>query len=63
MTDDTLKLKVTLTESMRDPAFFGTVFNKPSFWPWFVISKLIDGIPLTERPRDRAVRAMHRPPL
>jgi hypothetical protein len=40
---------ITLTRAMGEPTLFGSVFGKPSFWPWFVVSKLIDGIPLTEQ--------------
>jgi hypothetical protein len=40
---------ITLTRAMGEPTLFGSVFGKPSFWPWFVVSKLIDGIPLVEQ--------------
>ena len=39
---------VTLTESMTNPALFGSTFAAPSFWTWRTVAKLIDGIPLTE---------------
>jgi hypothetical protein len=44
-----MKAAISLTAAMRDDALFGTVFNKPSFWPWFVVSKMIDGLPLVEQ--------------
>ena len=40
---------ITLTKAMNDPALFGNTFSSPSFWTWKVISKLIDGLPLTEQ--------------
>jgi hypothetical protein len=40
---------VTLTRALTDPAIFGKTFRAPSFWPWRVIGKLIDGLPLTEQ--------------
>ena len=44
--------RISLTDAMRDPALFGPVFASPSFWPWFVIAKLIDGLPLDQRETD-----------
>jgi hypothetical protein len=42
---------ITLTQCLIEPSLFGNVFAAPSFWPWRVVGKLIDGIPLTE-PRE-----------
>jgi hypothetical protein len=42
---------ISLTRAMSEPSLFGKVFGQASFWPWFVVAKLIDGLPLTE-PRD-----------
>ena len=42
---------VTLSRSLVDPALFGGVFGAPSFWPWRVVAKIIDGEPLRE-PRE-----------
>jgi hypothetical protein len=36
---------------MTDPHLFGSVFASPSFRPWRILAKMIDGIPLTE-PRE-----------
>jgi hypothetical protein len=40
---------ITLTEAMRDVNLLGGPFAAPSFWPWFTIAKLLDGLPLDER--------------
>ena len=42
---------ITLSRSLTDPALFGRTFSAPSFWPWRTLSKVIDGIALTE-PRE-----------
>lgn len=42
---------ITLSQALSDPGLFGSTFAAPSFWPWRVIAKLIDGLPLTE-PRE-----------
>src|SRR6266516_5944053 len=42
---------ITLSRSLTDPALFGRTFSAPSFWPWRTVSKVIDGIALTE-PRE-----------
>jgi hypothetical protein len=47
----TFKPAISLTAAMNDPQLFGTVFASPTYWPWKVVAKLIDGIPLTE-PRE-----------
>jgi hypothetical protein len=39
---------VSLTQAMSDPVLFGQVFGPSTFWPWKVVAKLIDGLPLTE---------------
>ena len=46
-----MKPAITLTRAMADPMLFGKVFASPSFWPWRVVAKLIDGLALTE-PRE-----------
>jgi hypothetical protein len=51
---------ITLTKALTSPELFGATFAAPSFWTWRVIGKLIDGIPLTEPSRDRAIQTMHR---
>jgi hypothetical protein len=43
--------RITLTEAMTSPAFFGSVYASPTFWTWRVVAKLIDNIPLIE-PRE-----------
>jgi hypothetical protein len=43
-----MRARIPLTTAMSDPALFGTIFGRPSFWPWFTVAKLIDGIELTE---------------
>jgi hypothetical protein len=43
--------KITLLSAMTRPELFGKVFSAPSFWPWRVFGKLIDGEPLCE-PRE-----------
>jgi hypothetical protein len=40
---------ITLTEAMRDPDLFGSVFASPSFWTWKTFAKLVDGLPLVEQ--------------
>jgi hypothetical protein len=40
---------ITFSQSLLEPSFFGSVFAKPSFWPWRVVAKLIDGIALIEQ--------------
>jgi hypothetical protein len=47
-----MKPAITLTQALTDLDVFGTVFSAPSFWPWRVVAKIIDGEPLTE-PRER----------
>jgi hypothetical protein len=47
----TFEPSITLTQCLIEPSLFGHVFAAPSFWPWRVVGKLIDGIPLTE-PRE-----------
>jgi len=42
---------ITLSRALTDPALFGGTFSAPSFWPWRTLSKVIDGIALTE-PRE-----------
>ncbi len=42
---------ITLTRALTDRGLFGHVFAAPSFWPWRVVAKLIDGIQLIE-PRE-----------
>ncbi len=42
---------ITLSRALNDPALFGRTFSAPSFWPWRTLSKVIDGIALTE-PRE-----------
>ena len=42
---------ITLTRAMVEPTLFGKVFGAASFWPWKVVAKVIDRIPLTE-PRE-----------
>jgi hypothetical protein len=49
MTEIAFTPSISLTQAMGDSALFGNVFGKPSFWPWFVVAKLIDGIALTEQ--------------
>ena len=44
-----MKHDITLTEALTDPQLLGKTFRAPSYWPWRVIAKLIDGIPLTEQ--------------
>ena len=44
-----MKPRISLTRALSDPNLFGKVFGSPSFWPWKVVAKLIDGIPLTEQ--------------
>jgi hypothetical protein len=43
--------RITLTEAMTSPAFFGSVYASPTLWTWRVVAKLIDNIPLIE-PRE-----------
>jgi hypothetical protein len=43
---------VTLTEAMTNDEMMGRTFGAPSFWTWRVLSKLVDGLPLSE-PRER----------
>ena len=40
---------ISLSGAMVDPNLFGSVFASPTFWPWFTLAKLVDGLPLTER--------------
>jgi hypothetical protein len=40
---------IGLTQCLTEPALFGQVFSGDSFWPWRVVSKLFDGLPLTEQ--------------
>jgi hypothetical protein len=40
---------ISLTEAMRHPHLFGKVFAAESYWPWFAVAKLIDGLPLNDR--------------
>jgi hypothetical protein len=48
-----MKPLIGLHAAMLDPNLFGKVFAGPSFWPWRVVAKLIDGLPLVEqRERD-----------
>jgi hypothetical protein len=42
---------ITLSRALTDPALFGRTFSASSFWPWRTLSKVIDGIALTE-PRE-----------
>jgi len=49
MPEPTFTPKITLTEALTSPQFFGRVFAKPSFWTWRSVGKVIDNIPLTER--------------
>jgi hypothetical protein len=42
---------ITLSRALTDPALFGTTFGAPSFWTWRALSKVIDGVTLTE-PRE-----------
>ncbi len=42
---------ITLSRALTDDALFGKTFSAPSFWPWRTLSKVIDGIALTE-PRE-----------
>ena len=42
---------ITLSRALTDPALFGRTFSAPSFWPWWTLSKVIDGIAPTE-PRE-----------
>jgi len=42
---------ISLSRALADPSLFGGTFGAPSFWPWRVVAKLIDGLPLTE-PRE-----------
>ena len=42
---------ITFSHALNSPSLFGNVFEATSFWPWKVIAKLIDGLPLTE-PRE-----------
>jgi hypothetical protein len=42
---------ITLSRALTDPALFGTTFGASSFWPWRALSKVIDGVTLTE-PRE-----------
>jgi hypothetical protein len=55
---------IPLTDAMRDDQLFGPVFNKESFWPWFTVAKLIDGLPLDARELDLFQRCTgrNRPP-
>jgi hypothetical protein len=46
-----MKPIITLSRALSDPALFGSVFGSPTFWPWKVVAKLIDGLRLTE-PRE-----------
>ena len=43
--------RITLSSALVDPNLFGGVFGAPSFWPWRVVAKIIDGEPLRE-PRE-----------
>ena len=45
---------ISLSHALNSPSLFGKVFEATSFWPWKVIAKLIDGLPLTE-PREVAL--------
>jgi hypothetical protein len=47
----TMPPAITLSRALSDPALFGSVFGSPTFWPWKVVAKLIDGLRLTE-PRE-----------
>jgi hypothetical protein len=40
---------ITLTAAMRDPDLLGAPFQAESFWTWFTVAKLIDGLPLDDR--------------
>jgi hypothetical protein len=42
---------ITLLRALTDSNLFGGVFGAPSFWPWRVVAKIIDGEPLRE-PRE-----------
>ena len=41
--------RITLTQAMTDPSLFGRTLSAPSFWTWRTLSKVIDGIALTEQ--------------
>src|SRR5262249_60440291 len=45
---------ITLTAAMRDVRLIGRPFTGPSFWPWFAVAKLLDGLPLDEREAELA---------
>jgi hypothetical protein len=45
---------ITLTQAMTAPELFGKIFRSPTFWPWRVVAKLVDNLPLTE-PREIAL--------
>jgi hypothetical protein len=40
---------ISLTASLSDPNLFGNVFGSPTYWPWKVVAKLLDGIELREQ--------------
>jgi hypothetical protein len=40
---------ITLSRALTDAGLFGHVFAAPSFWPWRVVAKIIDGLPLVEQ--------------
>ena len=44
-----MKPAITLTRAMCDPQLLGGPFQAPSFWTWFAVAKLIDGLPLEGR--------------
>ena len=49
-----MKPKILLSTAISDVRLLGGPFQSPSFWPWRVVAKLIDGLPLTE-PREIAL--------
>jgi hypothetical protein len=40
---------ISLTQAMRDVSLLGGPFKARSFWPWFVVAKLSDGLLLDDR--------------
>ena len=45
----TMQPKITLSRALTDVGLFGRTFGAPSFWPWKVVARLIDGLPLVEK--------------
>lgn len=46
-----MKPVISLSRALGDEGVFGNTFGASSFWTWWTVAKLIDGIPLVNGPK------------